>query len=148
MMGRASIAVSLSSLTDRLYDGERAAETWAPCKTCSAQERCEVFRAARIFGPGGLADEDVRARARQRLFDALQAVHLRGETQVTVRELRAALVYILFGVHYCSDYHAIGDISANGDIPGAPPPAAVLGARLFARVGRAAGGSARGAGAP
>ena len=35
----------------------------------------------------------------------LQAVHLRGETHITVRELRAALVYILFGIHFCRDYH-------------------------------------------
>ena len=46
------------------------------------------------------------SRARQRLFEALQAVHLRGETHITVRELRAALVYIFFGVHFCDDYHA------------------------------------------
>ena len=39
----------------------------------------------------------------------LQAVHLRGETHITVRELRAALVYILFGVHFCSDYHSGAD---------------------------------------
>ena len=81
---------------------------WTPCQTCSAQERCAVFRATRIFGPGrtpGLEPPAVRARARQRLFDALQAVHLRGETHITVRELRAALVYILFGVHFCLDYH-------------------------------------------
>ena len=98
----------LERLLDGLYGGEAAAETWAPCRTCSAQERCEVFRANRMFGPdplaGGTAPE-VRARARERLFHALQAVHLRGETHVTVRELRAALVYVLFGVHYCDDYH-------------------------------------------
>lgn len=47
----------------------------------------------------------------------MQAVHLRGETHVTVRELRAALVYILFGVHFCSDYHegATGDAVPNWD---------------------------------
>jgi hypothetical protein len=33
-------------------------------------------------------------------------VHLRGETHITVRELRAALVYVLFGVHFCDDYHS------------------------------------------
>ena len=62
----------------------------------------------RWFGPKGLpgmAPEGERTRARQRLFEMLQAVHLRGETHITVRELRAALVYILFGVHFCSDYH-------------------------------------------
>ena len=98
----------LERLLESLYGGEDAAETWAPCRSCSAQERCEVFRANRLFGPDALAggtDPEVRARARERLFDALQAVHLRGETHVTVRELRAALVYILFGVDFCDEYH-------------------------------------------
>lgn len=61
-----------------------------------------------MFGPNGVAGKEkgaIGARARQRLFEALQAVHLRGETHITVRELRAALVYILFGVHSCDDYH-------------------------------------------
>ena len=102
----------LDDLVDGLYGGERAAATWEPCRTCSAQHHCAVFRAARSFGPGGLAGDDIRTRARQRLFEALQAVHLRGETHVTVRELRAALVYILFGLQYCSEYHAAGQDDA------------------------------------
>ena len=107
----------LEQLVDRLYDGERAAETWSPCQSCSAQDRCQVFRAARLFAPHGDADETVRGRARKRLFEALQAVHLRGETHVTVRELRAALVYVLFGAHFCSDYHTgeSGDLLAYWD---------------------------------
>ena len=107
----------LERLLEGLYGGEAAAETWAPCRTCSAQERCEVFRANRLFGPDALADgtaPETRARARERLFHALQAVHLRGETHVTVRELRAALVYVLFGVDYCDDYHR-GGAEPNAD---------------------------------
>ena len=96
----------LDRLVDSLYGGGQAEAVWTPCRTCLAQERCEVRRATRVFGPGGLAEEDLRNRARRRLFHALQAVHLRGETHITVRELRAALVYILFGIHYCRDYHA------------------------------------------
>jgi hypothetical protein len=105
----------LDHLLDQMYGGERAATIWAPCQSCSAKDRCEVFRATQVFGPDGLpgaAPEKVRSRARQRLFEALQAVHLRGETHVTVRELRAALVYILFGVHFCRDYHGESDIRA------------------------------------
>ena len=64
-----------------------------------------MLRAARSFGPSGLADANVRSHARNRLFEAFLAVHLRGETHVTMRELRAALVYILFGLQYCTDYH-------------------------------------------
>ena len=108
----------LERLLDSLYGGERASEVWAPCATCSAQDRCDVFRANQRFGPDGLPGgtrAEVRSRARTRLFGALQAVHLRGDTHITVRELRATLVYILFGVHYCEDYHrgATGDQDAG-----------------------------------
>ena len=98
----------LERLLDSLYGGENAQEIWAPCRTCSAHDRCEVLRAARLFGPVVLPDpepNDRRRRAKQRLFEMLQAVHLRGETHITVRELRAALIYILFGIHFCRDYH-------------------------------------------
>ncbi len=99
----------LERLLDQLYGGEQAAEIWSPCQSCSAKDRCEVFRAAGIFGPDTLpfpAESGVRLQARERLFEALQAVHLRGEAHVTMRELRAGLVYILFGLHFCDDYHA------------------------------------------
>ncbi len=105
----------LDRLVDSLYGGERAADIWMPCQTCSAQERCEVFRATRTFGPDRLANGVVRNRARQRLFEALQAVHLRGETHITIRELRSALVYILFGIHFCHDYHE-GDNGSESPI--------------------------------
>ena len=98
----------LERLMDQLYGAEDAYEIWDPCQTCTAKERCEVFRAARIFGPDGVAgmeNPEIRSRARQRLFEALQAVHLCGEIHITVRELRAALVYILFGIHFCEDFH-------------------------------------------
>ena len=98
----------LRRLLRQLYGADDAGSTWSACRTCSAQERCRVFEAARVFGPEGVpkrAPEEVRAKARRRLFDALQAVHFRGETHITVRELRAALVYILFGTRYCLEYH-------------------------------------------
>ena len=104
----------LERLVDGLYGGDRAPTIWAPCQTCSAQERCEVLKATRMFAPDDVPGEPmpVRRRARERLFEALQAVHLRGETHITVRELRATLVYILFGIHDCSDYHAVGESAA------------------------------------
>ena len=98
----------LERLLQGLYGGEEAERTWEPCTTCTAMERCKVYETARVFGPGSLpnrASDEVRGRARDRLFEALQAVHLRGETHLTVRELRSALSYILFGTRYCKDYH-------------------------------------------
>ena len=115
----------LDRLVNHLYGGSRASEIWAPCANCSAQDRCSVFQANRLFGPAGLprsAATDARSRARGRLFEALQAVHLRGETHVTVRELRAALVYILFGVHFCDDYHE-GAVATPREAPAYWDPA-------------------------
>jgi serine/threonine protein kinase len=99
----------LSRLLDQLYGGDIAAEIWTPCQTCSAKTRCEAFRAAQYFGPSRESTESEArppSRARERLFEALQAVHLRGETHITMRELRAALVYVLFGTHFCDEYHS------------------------------------------
>src|SRR5215472_12875502 len=115
LVGRISVnrinidTIFLDRLTDSLYGGGEAAEIWSPCRSCSAQVRCEVYRAVQVFGLEQVTDsvdEDVRGQARDRLFQALQAVHLRGETHITMRELRSALVYILFGIHFCDDYHA------------------------------------------
>jgi len=104
----------LERLLDHLYGGGRANTIWSPCRACSAKDRCRVFQASRVFGPDAIESSvpgEVRKRARERLFEALQAVHLRGETHITVRELRAALVYVLFGVHFCDDYHSGTDES-------------------------------------
>lgn len=98
----------LDKLLDQLYGGSDSGKKWQPCATCSAQDSCEVFRASRLFGSDdlpGANQKPVRKRARERLFEALQAVHFRGETHITLRELRSALVYILFGTRYCTDYH-------------------------------------------
>ncbi|MCA9036838.1 MAG: NERD domain-containing protein [Planctomycetaceae bacterium] len=110
----------LERLLDHLYGGRKSQEKWSPCQACSAKERCHVYQAARIFGPDSFPSsipDDVRKRSRQRLFEALQAVHLRGETHITVRELRAALVYVLFGVHFCDDYHSGEYIDDRGPLP-------------------------------
>ncbi len=110
---RSSISTEfLESLIDQLYGGANTNEVWSPCVSCSARDRCRVIEAGQLFAPEGFpfsAASTVRKRARQRLFESLQAVHLRGETHITVRELRAALVYILFGIHYCDDYHEGND---------------------------------------
>jgi serine/threonine protein kinase len=98
----------LDRLLDRLYGGDNAGRIWRPCQTCVAKSRCQIYKAHQMFGPSSLHSNlrpEVRSRARRRLFEALQAVHQRGEVHITTRELRAALVYILFGLYHCTDYH-------------------------------------------
>lgn len=98
----------LDQIINRLYGGDQTEAIWVPCTLCLAKSWCEIYRAGRLFAPDGFPDPappERRRRARLRLAEALQAVHLRGEIHITVRELRAALVYILFGINPCQDFH-------------------------------------------
>lgn len=123
----------LDALIDKLLGGSAAAETWAPCRSCTARDRCQARRSAELL----LAEGDAEARGlnlqvRRRLARALQAVHLHGEVHITTRELRAALSYILFGIHDCKDLHhhaglkppAYYDRAFDARPAGDPPPPA------------------------
>ncbi len=98
----------LDKLVDQLYGGDEAGQIWSKCHGCIGQERCEAFRAARLFGPAALpgvvAEPERRQLARRRLYAALQAVHLRNSLHITIRELRGALAYVLFGTASCDAY--------------------------------------------
>ena len=89
-----------NSLLDRFLGVQASADPWAPCLKCSAQARCSAWHSVR-----SLRDADLGPRIRERLADAFQASHLRGEIHITARDLRAALVFILFGIHDCQDLH-------------------------------------------
>lgn len=90
----------IDELIDRM-SGASAAQTWAPCATCSAQARCTARRSMTA-----LEVPARRTRIVKQLSRALQAVHQRGRVHITTRELRGALTYIFFGVHYCTNLHA------------------------------------------
>ena len=96
----------VDSLITRLVGGERAAELWRPCETCTAKARCPMRLSALMMGVS--LDPIVRdegRRVRERLTAALQAVHQRNEVHITARELKAAISYILFGLYSCEDLH-------------------------------------------
>ena len=68
---------------------------------------------------GASTDETMLRRGalfRRRLSAAFQAVHQRNEVHITARELKAALSYILFGIHACEDIHA--DVELRPHSPG------------------------------
>jgi hypothetical protein len=90
----------LDALLERFLGTQIEPDPWGVCASCSAQHRCTA-RASVLQ----LRDAQLGPRLRQRLADALQACHLRGEIHITARELRAALVFIFFGVHDCQELH-------------------------------------------
>jgi serine/threonine protein kinase len=74
--------------------------SWQACSTCTAQNRCAAWSSVQA-----IRDPDKGHLLKNRIFGALQAVHARGEIHPTAREIRAALTYILFDVHECTDLH-------------------------------------------
>ncbi|QDV68823.1 Serine/threonine-protein kinase PrkC [Rosistilla carotiformis] len=94
-----------NALLDRMVGVDKSEELWSPCRTCSAASRCTAWNSVQTLIGIGSGDADIAANVRQRLASALQAVHQRGQVHVTTRELRGALSYIFFGIHYCDDLH-------------------------------------------
>jgi serine/threonine protein kinase len=100
-------------LLDKLLGGETADEIWRPCQSCTASSRCTAFRSVSLLrdqSPGG---KGLAEQVRQRLAEAMQAVHQRGQVHITTRELRGALTYILFGTQHCDDLHASPDLDGG-----------------------------------
>jgi hypothetical protein len=98
-------------LCAQLVGGDKAPELWQACHTCSARSRCAIHASAEMMGAS--TDAAVLrqgALLRRRLAAALQAVHQRNEVHITARELKAALSYILFGIHACEDLHQNVDL--------------------------------------
>ncbi len=94
-----------NSLLDRMLGGDRIDERWGPCRSCSAATRCTAWNSVQALTGKSVGGNGLAANIRNRLAEALQAVHQRGQVHVTTRELRGALSYIFFGVHFCDDLH-------------------------------------------
>lgn len=77
-----------------------AEDIWKPCNSCTAQTRCHAWASV-----SALRDFERGKTVREKLINALLAVHQRGEIHITARSLRAALVYIFFGTQECADLH-------------------------------------------
>lgn len=115
IIGQGAISTRfVDELVRRLVGGDQAPEIWAPCRTCTAQARCSMRRSADMMGasadPAVLADG---ARLRERLTEALQTVHQRNEIHITARELKAAVSYVLFGLHDCEDLHRDAELEPH-----------------------------------
>ncbi|MDA1054571.1 MAG: hypothetical protein O3C40_29420 [Planctomycetota bacterium] len=94
-----------NALLDRMLGGEKTSDIWKPCLSCSAASRCTTWNSVRALTATDEPSRQLAENIRSRLVEALQAVHQRGQVHVTTRELRGALSYIFFGLHYCDDLH-------------------------------------------
>lgn len=102
-------------LLDRILDRYVANEFWEPCEACPAKQRCPVkfnVDSFRLFPTDPLDNEKDRQAteernhaakaARIRLKALFQVLHFRKRLHVTVRDLRSALAFALFGKKTCA----------------------------------------------
>lgn len=89
---------------DKLLDaiiGDSTEGNWKPCLSCLASDRCSAWESVKV-----LKEPKENNVVRKRFFEALQAVHHKGDAHITAREIRATISYIFFGLHYCEDIHS------------------------------------------
>lgn len=111
-------------LFDQILDRFVANEFWTACDECPARSRCPVkfnvdtFRLRREQGLAGKDLDSVRltnqsARiARSRFKAIFQIMHFRKRVHLTVRDLRSALAYSLFGKKTCAQIYAESESDA------------------------------------
>lgn len=113
-------------LFDRILDRFVSEEFWQDCESCPAKLRCPVkfnVDSFRCFPPDGLSKQDREATeernraaetARVRLKSLFQILHFRKRLHITVRDLRSALAFALFGKRNCAEIErAIKDGTAD-----------------------------------
>jgi hypothetical protein len=98
---------------DRVLERYVSNEFWQDCETCEAKLRCPVkfnvdsFRRFSLNGLSGKDREATEARnlaaeaARARLKSLFQVLHFRKRLHITVRDMRSALAFALFGKRNC-----------------------------------------------
>lgn len=93
----------LDRLVDSLLGANQTDAIWSPCGTCTSEGYCPVNRTVRL-----LRQPESGRLVRDRMYAALRAVHQQGQYHITMRELRAVLSYVFFGLDSCKDVNEKG----------------------------------------
>lgn len=95
---RSVVAGDDHSILDRQLDVLLQEPFWQWCNVCDRRDRCYVK-----FNVDSLRDPVLGPVIRERLRYLFATVHARRQMHITMRDLRSALAYILFGTRTCDD---------------------------------------------
>ncbi len=84
--------------------GENFDQHWSECKNCISSNKCSTFYSMNLL------HSDKKDIIINNLILILQLVHQLGKVHITIRELRAFISYVLYGINYCDDYHSNDNI--------------------------------------
>lgn len=91
-----------SSIFDRLVDRLTSPSLWERCEECGIADRCYAK-----FNADSLNDPNHGPQIRRRLKALFEITYFRQRLHITIRDLRSALVYILFGTDDCDGIHTL-----------------------------------------
>lgn len=90
------------SIFDQMINRLTAPALWQKCVSCAFREQCYVK-----FNVDSLNDLNYGAQIRERLKVLFQIAHFRQRLHLTIRDMRSALAYLLFGVDDCEGIQAM-----------------------------------------
>ena len=101
---RAVVADSddVPSIFDQMVERLTSPTLWERCQGCNIADRCYAK-----FNADSLNDLNYGPQIRYRLKALFQIAHFRQRLHITIRDLRSALTYILFGTDDCDGIHAL-----------------------------------------
>jgi len=91
-----------SSIFDQMVDRLASPTLWERCQGCDIADCCYAK-----FNADSLNDPNYGPQIRHRLKALFQTAHFRQRLHITIRDLRSALAYILFGTDNCDGIHAL-----------------------------------------
>lgn len=90
------------AIFDQMVSRMTAPALWGKCQTCDIANRCYAK-----FNADSLNDTNYGPQIRRRLKALFQITHFRQRLHITIRDLRSALAYTLFGVEDCDGIHTM-----------------------------------------
>lgn len=88
------------SIFGQMIDAFIQPALWEPCDRCDLRQRCYVK-----FNVDSLQDVNYGSQIKDRLQELVRIAHFRQRMHITVRNLRSALSFLLFGTLDCDGIH-------------------------------------------
>lgn len=99
------------SIFDHMIERFTSPELWERCGACNLKDRCYVK-----FNVDSIRDINYGQQIKDRLESLFRIAHFRHRLHITIRDLRSALSYLLFGSLDCDDIHALeADVTRRAD---------------------------------
>jgi serine/threonine protein kinase len=86
------------SIVDKLIDKFTDPQITDLCKNCATKDSCPIF-----YNLSSLQDESVGPQIKENIRKVVATVHLRKKLHITMRDIRSALSYILYGTKSCRE---------------------------------------------